>query len=202
MARAAKPATGKRDTNKIHIRRDIVARLAAQKLAPHKILKVLESAKETKWLIDGYANKYAIIRNDIKYGPKPIHMVTEEGQNEALAKYVIGLETQLAELWSVVNHGLGVRNSDGDEWIAPLDPLEKLKYMEQITEVQKLLARVQGVGTDDVAPVKTPPGGVQNNLFLGGGSPEALIAAAQAAKTLMEGDKAQIAAPIIEQPSQ
>ncbi len=199
MARAVDPFVGKHDGNKIYIRRDIVASLAAQRFPPHKIRDILLSSPETKWLIEGYANPYAIIRNDIKKGPTPLAMVTADAQSAALKELVRGLKQQLSSLWHTVNDGTDVVEKTENGPVTtemPLAPLERLKYLEQIAEIEKTLARVQGVGTDEPAPV-APEGGnyTQQNFF--GGGPEGLLQAAESARKLMSKAAPETAAPQI-----
>ncbi len=190
MAKAKVPFTGYRDKDKILVRRDIVTRLAAQGMRPHQILKALEASVETKVLIDGYKNKYQIIRNDIAKGPKPLHHVSEGVQAAALAQYVTGLEAQKSSLWEAINTGVAVfAGDDAGEITRPLDPIERLKYFEQLTEIEKSLARARGVSTEETAAVKgddTPSGGITQNFTAIGGSPEALIAAAQTVRELAD----------------
>lgn len=192
MAKAKEPFTGYRDKDKILVRRDIVTRLHAQGMRPHQILKVLQAAKETAGLIAGYKNKYQIIRNDIAKGPKPLHHVSEGVQAAALAQYVHGLEAQKSSIWEALNKGVSVfAGDDAGEIVRPLDPIERLKYFEQLHEVEKSLARARGVSTEETALVKddTPQGGVTNNYTAIGGSPEALLAAAATVRELSENAK-------------
>ncbi len=137
---------GKRDHNKIDMRREFVAAILAQGISnPSDVIKRIRADSQAAFLIDGYENVYKLIVNDItavkrgyrKRGDNSVVTIEARG---ALTEYVARQDQIYNGAWETIRLKLENGELDGKELSA---------LFETASDAAEAKAKALGVDTEN-----------------------------------------------------